>query len=118
MKLTNNIHHSAGLLAAARFELFIQDRNGRFHSCLRADNAEDAVAAFLWQSPLFDGGDIRLIDHLEQRMVAFVEWHPGRTELGITVLERRNTFHDWNLALLAYECLQRGETQDSVNLSA
>lgn len=103
------------MLAAAiavglkRFQIYRENINGTRVLVQVINSEAEAVEAFMRQAPVFDGGDIHLLDQHEQRMIAFVKWKMMTTEIGLSVLHRVNVFHDWHLALLA--C--RNESPDS-----
>jgi hypothetical protein len=103
------------MLAAAiavglkRFQIYRENINGTRILVHVINSEAEAVEAFMRQAPVFDGGDIHLLDQHEQRMIAFVKWKMKTTEIGLPVLHRVNVFHDWHLALLA--C--RNEKQES-----
>ena len=70
------------------------------------------------QAPAFDGGEIRLLDRDEQRMIAFVKWRMETTEIGLPVFHRENVFHDWHLALIACEVQKQSQMRTAVELNA
>ena len=67
------------------------------------DSDTEAIEAFMLQSPVYEGGDIRVLDQTEQRLIAFVKWKIARNEIGLPVLQRSNVFHHWHFALLDCE---------------
>jgi glycogen synthase len=70
------------------------------------------------QAPAFEGGEIRLLDRNEQRMIAFVKWTLETTEIGLPVFHRENVFHDWHLALIACEVQKQLQMRTAVELNA
>ncbi len=90
-----------------RYQIYRQNRAGLFRPGHRTDSAPEAVEAFLNQSPAFDGGEVRLFDHRDQRMVASVEWRTEKTDFGFPVHHRVNRFHDAMIEQLAAEVLAR-----------
>jgi len=93
--------------SAGRYQIYRQNRAGLFLPCYRSDSAPEAVEAFLSQAPAFDGGEVRLFDHRDQRMVATVEWRIEKTDFGFPVHHRVNRFHDAMIKQLAGDVLAR-----------
>jgi hypothetical protein len=95
------------MLAAAiavglkRFQIYRENINGTRILVQVINSETEAVEAFMRQAPVFEGGDIQLLDQHEQRMIAFAKWKMMTTEIGLPILHRVNVFHDWHLALLA-----------------
>lgn len=87
--------------AVAQYQIYRQNRAGLFLPGYRSDSAPEAVEAFLNQAPAFDGGEVRLFDHRNQRMVAAVEWRIEKTDFGFPVHHRVNRFHDAMIEQLA-----------------
>ncbi len=93
--------------AVARYQIYRQNRAGLLLPGYRSDSAPEAVEAFLNQAPAFDGGEVRLFDHRNQRMVASVEWRIEKTAFGFPVHHRVNRYHDAMIEQLAGEVLAR-----------
>jgi len=70
------------------------------------------------QASVFEGGEIRLLDRSDQRMVAFVKWKMDTTEIGLPIFHRQNVFHDWHLALIACAVQKQQEVGAAVELIA
>ena len=58
--------------ATGRFQVYRQTRVGIYTLCFQTDSDAEAVEAFMRQAPAFEGGEIRLLDRNEQRMIAFL----------------------------------------------
>ena len=86
---------------AARYQIYQQTRSGAYVGGLKTDSATDAIRAFLGQSPAFEGGELRLWDHREQHLSAWVKWSSRAGEAGESARVRENVFQDRMLALLA-----------------
>ena len=80
------------------------------------DSDAEIIEAFMFQAPAYDGGDIRVLDQSEQRMIAFVKWKVARTEIGLPVLQRANVFHDWHFAMIACDLLKQKKIRDAVEM--
>ena len=104
--------------AAARYQIYRQKCAGVYAADLETDSADEAVEAFMRQLPAFEGGEMYLLDHEEQRMVAFVKWKTDTTEIGFPVSLRQNVFHDWHLALIACAIQTQETVRDAVELLA
>ena len=100
-----------------RFQVYRQTRAGIYVLGFETDSDAEAVEAFMLQAPAFDGGEIRLLDRDEQRMIAFVKWKMETTEIGLPVFHRENVFHDWHLALIACEVQKQSQMRAAVELS-
>ena len=109
---------SADGSAAARYQIYRQSRAGIYLPGFKTDSVDEAVEAFMLQAPVFEGGEIRLLDRSEQRMVAFVKWMMDTTEIGLPVFHRQNVFYDWHLALIACAVQRHQEVGDAVELIA
>jgi len=105
--------NSAGAIAPACYQIYQQTRAGTFIAGFRTESASAAVEAFLLQTPAFEGGEIRLLDRVEQRVLAFVRWKMDTTEIGISIAYRQNIFRDWGLALLACQIQKQQEMQSA-----
>lgn len=101
-----------------RFQVYRQTRAGIYVLGCKTDSDAEAVEAFMRQAPAFEGGEIRLLDRNEERMIAFVKWRMETTEIGLPVFHRENVFHDWHLALIACEVQKQAKMRTAVELSA
>jgi hypothetical protein len=106
----------AKLPAVGRFQIYRESRGGNFVPGFSTDSDAEIIEAIMFQLPVYDGGDIRVLDQSEQRMVAFVKWKVARTEIGLPVLQRANVFHDWHFALVACDLLKQNEIHDPVEV--
>jgi len=97
-----------------RYHIYRQGRAGNFMAELKTDSPTEAIEMFAIMSPAFDGGEIRIWDHHEQRICASVEWHPENTPFGFTVRTRRNIFHNPMLAVLARQFGERETLRESI----
>ena len=104
---TSSITGPDAVASVARYQIYRQNRAGLFLPGYRSDSAPEAVEAFLNQAPAFDGGEVRLFDHREQRLIASVEWRIEKTDFGFPVHQRVNRFHDAMLEQLAGEVQAR-----------
>jgi hypothetical protein len=102
--------------AIGRFQIHLEFRSGNFTPGFHADSDAEIIEAFILQAPVYDGGEIRVLDRAEQRMVAFVKWRIVRTELGLPVLHRANVFLDWHLALIACDFQRQQQSRDRVEM--
>ena len=70
----------------------------------------------------FEGGELRIWNHREQRVSASVEWSREKTDFGFPVSNRTNVFHDRILCLIARQIQVRedirAEIQHSIRMSA
>ena len=107
---------SAGASDVARYQIYRQTRAGIYLPGFKTDSVDEAVEAFMLQAPVFEGGEIRLLDRSDQRMVAFVKWKMDTTGIGIPIFHRQNVFHDWHLALIACAVQKRKLVQTEVEL--
>ena len=101
-----------------RFQVIVEYAAGVCAPSAIAESAEEAVEAFMVQAPGCEEGEISLFDRTEQRMVASVKWEMDSTEIGLCVPHRQNVFHDWHLALIAFEVQKRRSEPAFVELSA
>lgn len=99
---------------APRYQIYRQGRAGNFMAELKTDSPTEAVEMFAIMSPAFDGGEIRIWDHHEQRICASVEWHPESTPFGFAVRTRRNIFQNPMLAVLARQISERETMRESI----
>ena len=90
-----------------RFQVYRESRGGNFSPGFSTDSDAEAIKAFMLQPPVYDGGDIRLLDRSEQRMVALVKWRIATNKIGVPVVRRVNVFHDWHFALIACDLLMQ-----------
>ena len=65
-----------------RFQIYRQTHTGAYTSQFKTDSADEAVEAFLNRSPAFEGGELRIWNHREQRVSASVEWNTEKTDFG------------------------------------
>lgn len=86
---------------ASRFQIYRQTRSGNYVAGFQSESASEAIEAFLSATPLFDGGELRMWDHREQKVVASVAWIRERTDFGFAVRHRTNVFHNRLLGLVA-----------------
>jgi hypothetical protein len=99
-----------------RFQIYLEYRSGSFIPGFHTDSDAEVIEAFMLQAPVYDGGEIRVLNRVEQRIVAFVKWKIVRTELGLPVLHRANVFHDWHLALIACDFQRQQQSRDRVEM--
>ena len=92
---------AADALKASRFQIYRQTRAGSYVAGFQSDSASDAIEAFLSATPLFDGGELRVWDRLEQKVAASVAWSREKTDFGFAVRHRTNVFHNRLLGLVA-----------------
>jgi hypothetical protein len=104
--------------AVGRFQVYRQTSAGIYTPGFKTDSDAEAVEAFMRQAPAFEGGEIRLLDRDEQRMVAIVKWAMQTNEIGFPVSHRQNVFHDWHLALLACQIKKQAQIHAAVEPSA
>jgi hypothetical protein len=107
---------SATRSAVGRFQIYRESRGGNFVPGFSTDLDVEAIEAFMFQAPAYDGGAIRVLDQSEQRMIAFVKWKVARTEIGLPVLQRANVFHDWHFAMIACDFLKQKKIRDAVEM--
>ena len=96
-----------GVCNAMRFQVVVEFAAGVCISTAVAESPEDAVEAFMTQSPGCENGEISLIDRDEHRVVASVKWKMETTENGLRVSHRHNIFLEWHLALIACALKER-----------
>lgn len=107
-----------GIRHVGRFQVIVEYAAGVCFPGAVTESPDEAVEAFMVQTPGCEEGEIALFDRQEQRVVASVKWKMRGTEIGLRVLHRQNVFHDWHLALLALEVQKRRAVQAAVELSA
>ena len=69
MKTTHNpisASSDAPASAAARYQVYHQNRSGVFTPGFKSDSAGEVVEAFLKQAPAYEGGELRLWNHRAQ----------------------------------------------------
>lgn len=86
---------------ASRFQIYRQTRAGNYVPGFQSDSASEAIEAFLSATPLFDGGELRVWDRSEQKVVASVAWGREKTDFGFAVRHRTNVFQNRLLGLVA-----------------
>ena len=106
-----------GVCRAGRFQVIVEYAEGVCISAAIAESPEEAVEAFMVQTPGCDEGEIALFDRREQRVVASVKWKMSGTEIGLRVPHRQNVFHDWHLGLIALEVRNRRSVAATAELS-
>lgn len=113
---------SAETATVSRYHIYRQTLTGSYTVPFKTDSAVEAVEAFLNQTPAFEGGEVRLWNHPEQRVSAFVTWSTEKTDFGFTVFNRTNVFNERLLGLIARQMQvreeMREEIQHSVRMSA
>jgi hypothetical protein len=122
MKNTLHSNHIApptntGSVTAGRYQVYCQTHIGTYTAEFKTDSAADAVQAFLHLSPAFEGGELRLWDHVEGRLGASVEWRKEKTDFGFTVSNRTNVFQDRLLGLMARQMQVREEIREEIQHS-
>lgn len=106
----------AKIPAVGRFQIYREARGGNFIPGFSTDSDVEAIEAFMFQAPSYDGGDIRVLDQSEQRMIAFVKWKVAKTEIGLPVLQRANVFHNWQFAMIACDLVRQKKVSDAVEM--
>jgi len=96
-----------GTCRPGRFQVIVEYSPGVCVPTVIAESPQEAVEAFMLQTPGFDEGEITLFDRREKRVVASVKWKMSGTEIGLRVPHRQNVFYDWHLGLLALEVRNR-----------
>src|SRR4051812_7353170 len=99
MKNTHDLNHiapppSGQTAMVSRYQIYRQTHSGSYTVPFKTDSAVEAVECFLNQPPAFEGGELRIWNHREQRVSAFVTWSTERTEFGFSVFNRINVFED------------------------
>lgn len=107
-----------GFLNSARFQVVVEFAEGVCIPTAVAETPEEAVEAFLCQSPGCEDGEISLFDRIEHRVVASVKWVMESTENRLRVPHRQNVFQDWHLALIALDVQNRRAVPAAVNLNS
>lgn len=98
---------AAGSIKASRFQIYRQTRAGNYVPGGHSDSASEAIEAFLSATPIFEGGDLRVWDSREQKVVASVVWGREETDFGFAVRHRTNLFHDRLFGLVARQIQNR-----------
>jgi len=107
-----------GVCRAGRFQVIVEYAAGVCISAAIAESPEEAVEAFMVQTPGCDEAEIAFFDRREQRVVASVKWKMSGTEIGLRVPHRQNVFHDWHLGLIALDIKNRRTTPAPTELGA
>ncbi len=109
MKTTETpISSEARAVTPHRYQIFRQAKNGcHFNFGSSIASADEAVEIFLDTAPAFEGGDLRLWDHREQRTVASADWLVEITRFGFPVRTRANVFLDEAIAQIAQRAIER-----------
>jgi hypothetical protein len=116
----NIIHASRSVLTSAtpstdrRFQIYRESRGGNFVLGFSADSDAEIIEAFMFQAPAYDGGDIRVLDQSEQRMVAFLKWKIATSDSACRSFIERIFFRDWHYAMIACGLLKQRKIQDAV----
>lgn len=108
---------NAETATVSRYHIYRQTHAGSYTVPFKTDSAVEAVEAFLNQSPAFEGGEVRLWNHPEQRISAFVTWSTEKTEFGFAVFNRTNVFNERLLGLIAQQIQVLEELQHSVHMN-
>lgn len=98
---------AAGNLKTPRFQIYRQTRAGNYVVGAQSDSAWEAIEEFLSATPMFEGGDVRIWDRRQQKIVASVVWGREETEFGFGVRHRTNLFHDRLFGLVARQIQNR-----------
>jgi hypothetical protein len=88
-------------IRSSGFQIYRQERSGSYVAGFQTNSATVAVKAFLAECPAFEGGDMHLWSHGEQRICASVKWTLGETALRLPVWHRADLFYDGLLAMIA-----------------
>lgn len=123
MKNTNDSKHvlspaNVETSAVARYQIYRQARTGAYQAEFKTDSAAEVVEAFLHQAPAFDGGEIRIWNHREQRVSAAVVWRTEKTDFGFPVHHRTNEFHDRLLGVIARQLQEREALRETIQQDA
>lgn len=90
-----------------RYEVYRQNRAGNFVRTFESPRPLDAMLAFMDTTPAFEGGEVRIWDRHQERLLAAAEWTIERTGMGFYVRTRKNVFLDDDAAALARLVAQR-----------
>ena len=108
MKTTHAIEASTTVaIDQPRYEVYRQNRAGNFVRTFESSRPLDAMLAFMDTTPAFEGGEVRIWDRQQERLLAAAEWTVERTGMGFYVRARKNVFHDDEAAALARLVAQR-----------
>ena len=108
MKTTHAIEASTTVaIDQPRYEGYRQNRAGNFVRTFESSRPLDAMLAFMDTTPAFEGGEVRIWDRQQERLLAAAEWTVERTGMGFYVRARKNVFHDDEAAALARLVAQR-----------
>lgn len=108
MKSTHPIEASTAVATEQpRYGVYRQTRAGSFVRTFETSRPLDAMLAFMDTTPAFEGGDVRIWDRHEQRLLAAAEWMVERTGMGFYVRTRKNVFLDADAAALGRLVAQR-----------
>lgn len=83
-----------------RYEVYRQNRAGNFVRTFESPRPLDAMLAFMDTAPAFEGGEVRIWDRHQERLLAAAEWTIERTGMGFYVRTRKNVFLDDDAAAL------------------
>jgi hypothetical protein len=97
-----------------RFEIYRQAHAGNHQSAFSTASAAAAVGTFLSLSPGFEGGELNLWNHQEQRTSASVNWVPEKVDFTSSVSPRLNVFHDPVLAALAWQAVEQRTLSETI----
>jgi hypothetical protein len=100
-----------------RFQIYRQGQAGNYSPGFSTNSAAEAVEAFLTESPAFEGGEMHLWNHREQRVCASVKWNISRTEFGFPVRQRANAFYDGLLDVIVRQIHEREAMRESIQHS-
>jgi hypothetical protein len=109
---------AADSLKASRFQIYRQTRAGNYVPGGHSDSASEAIETFLATTPIFEGGDLRIWDRREQKLVASVAWGREETDFGFVVRHRTNLFHDRLFGLVARQIQNREAIRHEMQRSA
>jgi hypothetical protein len=94
-------------LILPRYQVYRQMRQGVFSAEFSTSSAVEAVEAFLDLVPAFKGGEVRIWNLRERRVVATVQWSMAENRHGVFVRRRTNVFHDPLLERVARQAARR-----------
>jgi hypothetical protein len=108
MNTTEQIESDAAVPSTQpRYEVYRQNRAGSFVRTFESSRPLDAMLAFMDTTPAFEGGEVRIWDRHQERLLAAAEWTIEQTGMGFYVRTRKNVFHDDEAASLARLVAQR-----------
>jgi len=112
---TEHAVKSAGSKAdQPHFQIYRQGQAGNYHPEFSTDSPEEAVEAFLAESPAFEGGELRIWNTREQRPGASIQWVSEKTDLMFPVRRRLNVFHDPLMAVIARQLLEQQAMRETI----